>query len=121
MATTLITGGTVVSATGSALTDVLVDGDTIAALLQPGSSLLGTNLGAGVDVVIDATGKYVVPGGVDAHTHMEMPFGGTSASDTFETGTTAAAWGGTTTIIDFAIQRTGERIQDGLEAWHQKA
>lgn len=121
MATTLIRGGTVVSATGSTAADVLVDGETIAAVLAPGSTVLGHDLAAGVDRVIDATGKYVVPGGVDAHTHMELPFGGTFASDTFETGTTAAAWGGTTTIIDFAVQRTGERIQDGLEAWHDKA
>ena len=71
--------------------------------------------------VIDATGKYVVPGGVDVHTHMELPFGGTFASDTFETGTSAAAHGGTTTIVDFAVQRTGERVQDGLAAWHEKA
>jgi len=121
MATTLIRGGTVVSATGSTAADVLVDGETIAAVLAPGSTLLGHDLAAGVDRVIDATGKYVVPGGVDAHTHMELPFGGTFASDTFETGTTAAAWGGTTTIVDFAVQRTGERIQDGLESWHEKA
>ncbi len=66
-------------------------------------------------------GKYVIPGGIDAHTHMELPFGGTAASDTFETGTRAAAWGGTTTIIDFAVQRTGEVVQDGLAAWHAKA
>ncbi len=71
--------------------------------------------------MIDATGKYVVPGGIDGHTHMEMPFGGTIASDTFETGTRAAAWGGTTTIIDFAVQKQGERVQDCLAAWHQKA
>ena len=71
--------------------------------------------------MIDATGKYVIPGGVDGHTHMELPFGGTSASDTFETGTRAAALGGTTTIVDFAVQRTGERVQDGLAAWHGKA
>ena len=121
MATTLIRGGTVVSATGSSAQDVLVDGESVAAVLAPGSTLLGTDLAAGVDTVIDATGKYVVPGGVDAHTHMELPFGGTNASDTFETGTTAAAWGGTTTIVDFAVQRTGERVQDGLSAWHAKA
>lgn len=121
MATTLITSGTVVNATGAAPADVLVDGDTVAAVLAPGAALLGHDLAAGVDRVIDAAGKYVIPGGVDAHTHMEMPFGGTNASDTFETGTRAAAWGGTTTIVDFAIQRYGERVEDGLEAWHAKA
>jgi dihydropyrimidinase len=117
----LIEGGTVVSATGATPMDVLVDGEQIAALIQPGSTALGSDLAASADRVIDATGKYVVPGGVDVHTHMELPFGGTAASDTFETGTRAAAWGGTTTIIDFAVQRTGERVQDGLAAWHQKA
>ncbi|UZN04795.1 dihydropyrimidinase [Cellulomonas sp. S1-8] len=121
MATTLIRGGTVVSATGRGAADVLVDGETIAAVLAPGSTLLGHDLAAAVDHVVDATGRYVVPGGVDAHTHMELPFGGTAASDTFETGTRAAAWGGTTTIIDFAVQRAGERVQDGLAAWHAKA
>ncbi|WP_308797570.1 dihydropyrimidinase [Agromyces silvae] len=121
MATTLITGGTVVSATGRSAADVLVDGERIVAVLEPGSRLLGTDLAASVDRVIDATGKYVIPGGIDAHTHMQLPFGGTEASDTFETGTRAAAHGGTTTIIDFAVQRTGERVEDGLAAWHEKA
>ena len=121
MTATLITGGTVVTATGRSLADVLVDGETIAAVLAPGSVLLGSDLTATVDRVIDATGKYVVPGGVDAHTHMELPFGGTAASDTFETGTRAAAWGGTTTIIDFAVQSFGQRVMDGLAAWHEKA
>jgi dihydropyrimidinase len=116
--TTLIKNGTVVNATGRHTADVLVDGEQIVALLSPGSTALGT-IDAGT--VIDAAGKYVIPGGVDAHTHMELPFGGTQASDTFETGTRAAAWGGTTTIIDFAVQRTGERIEDGLGAWHEKA
>ena len=110
MATTLITGGTVVSATGRSQADVLIDGETIVAVLQPGSQLLGTDVAASVDTVIDATGKYVIPGGIDAHTHMELPFGGTAAIDTFETGTRAAAWGGTTRIIDFAVQRYGERV-----------
>ena len=121
MTTTLVTGGTVVSATGRGEADVLIDGETIVGVLAPGSELLGTDLTASVDTVIDATGKYVIPGGIDAHTHMELPFGGTNASDTFETGTRAAAWGGTTTIIDFAVQRYGERVQDGLAAWHEKA
>jgi dihydropyrimidinase len=121
MTTTLITGGTVVSATGRAEADVLIDGETIVAVLAPGSQLLGTDVAASVDIVLDATGKYVIPGGIDAHTHMELPFGGTNASDTFETGTRAAAWGGTTSIIDFAVQRYGERVQDGLAAWHEKA
>ena len=89
---------------GPRTADVLVDGETIAAVLTPGSSLLGVDLEGSVDSVVDATGKYVIPGGIDAHTHMELPFGGTAASDTFETGTRAAAWGGTTTIIDFAVQ-----------------
>ncbi len=119
--TTLITNGTVIGPTGATAADVLVDGERIVALVEPGSTVLGADLAASAATVIDARGKYVIPGGVDCHTHMELPFGGTSASDTFETGTRAAAWGGTTTIIDFAVQRTGERVQDGLAAWHEKA
>ncbi|MEJ1156542.1 MULTISPECIES: dihydropyrimidinase [Microbacterium] len=121
MATTLIKGGTVVSATGRGDADVLIDGEKIIAVLQPGSALLGTDISAVVDTVVDATGKYVIPGGIDAHTHMQLPFGGTEASDTFESGTRAAAWGGTTSIIDFAVQTYGQKIQDGLAAWHDKA
>jgi dihydropyrimidinase len=116
--TILISGGTVVSATGSARQDVLIDGETIAALIAPGSTALGA---IRADSVIDATGKYVIPGGVDGHTHMQMPFGGTTASDTFETGTRAAAWGGTTTIVDFVVQSQGQRVMDTLAAWHAKA
>lgn len=116
--TILIRGGTVVSATGASPLDVLIDGETVVALIQPGSNALGT---INADRVIDATGRYVIPGGIDVHTHMELPFGGTFASDTFETGTRAAAWGGVTTIVDFAVQRTGEHVQESLEAWHAKA
>ena len=94
------------------------DEGPLAALLEPGQAAA---LGINVDRVIDARGKYVIPGGVDSHTHMELPFGGTFASDTFETGSRAAAWGGTTTIIDFAVQRFGENVQDGLADWHRKA
>ncbi len=118
---TLITGGTVVSATGSSQADVLIDGESIAAVLAPGSTLLGFDLKANVDTVIDASGKYVIPGGVDAHTHMEMPFGGTFASDTFETGSRAAAWGGTTSIVDFVVQYPDQRILDQYQLWHEKA
>lgn len=121
MTKVLITGGTVVTATGRSAADVLVDGEKIVAVLEPGSTLLGFDVAANVDTVIDATGKYVIPGGIDAHTHFELPFGGTAASDSFETGTRAAAWGGTTTVIDFAVQATGQRIEDGLAAWHAKA
>src|SRR4029450_6661027 len=112
--TLLITGGTVVGPAGPYAADVLVDGETIAAIFAPGRAPDGPD-------VIDAIGKYVIPGGIDAHTHMQLPFGGTEASDTFDTGTRAAAIGGTTTIIDFAVQRYGEVVQDSLAAWHQKA
>ncbi|MCI2237447.1 dihydropyrimidinase [Paenibacillus sp. TRM 82003] len=116
MSRTLITGGTLVSTTGAVATDVLVEGESVVALLAP-----GTGAELAVDERIDATGCYVLPGGVDVHTHMQMPFGGTEASDTFETGTRAAAFGGTTTIVDFAVQRTGEVVEASLEAWHEKA
>ena len=77
--------------------------------------------GVTADETIDAAGRYVIPGGIDAHTHMELPFGGTFAKDTFETGTRAAAFGGTTSIIDFAVQSKGSSLREGLDAWHAKA
>ena len=118
MSTLLIRGGTVVSATGRSEADVLVDGERIVALIAPGSEPLGPIT---ADATIDATGKYLFPGGVDAHTHMEMPFGGTQASDTFESGTRAAAWGGTTTIVDFVVQYAGQNVMEQYELWHEKA
>ena len=119
--TILIKNGSVVSPQGITNADVLIDGEKIAAVVAPGSTALGADLAERAERVIDASGKYVIPGGIDAHTHMELPFGGTHASDTFETGTAAAAWGGTTTIIDFAVQPFGVRVQDGLATWHEKA
>ena len=113
---TLITNGTIVTAEGSTAADVLLDGESIAAI---GAGLAATGVTA--DETIDAAGKYVIPGGIDVHTHMELPFGGTFAKDTFETGTRAAAFGGTTTVVDFAVQSRGKSLREGLDAWHAKA
>ena len=112
--TTFIQNGTVLSANGAYPADVLIEGEKIAAVLAPGTLVQA-------DHVIDATGKYVLPGGIDVHTHMEMPFGGTFAADTFETGTIAAAHGGTTTIVDFAVQAKGTSLLATLDKWHEKA
>ena len=117
---TVIANGTVISATGTHLNTVVVEGERIVALLDPTSSDHDSAITSGARV-IDATDKYVIPGGVDVHTHMEMPFGGTESADTFETGSTAAAWGGTTTIIDFAIQQKGGTLHAALDRWHEKA
>ena len=116
MSRTLIKGGTVVTAVDTYLADVAIVDEKIAAIFGPGAAPPGP-----WDVTIDATGKYILPGGIDAHTHMDMPFGGTSSSDDFETGTRAAAHGGTTTIVDFAIQTKGEALRKGLDLWHAKA
>ncbi|WP_328726608.1 dihydropyrimidinase [Streptomyces sp. NBC_00259] len=115
---TLIRGGLVITAADETHADVLIEDGRIAALAAHGSTAAES---WSADRTIDATGKYVIPGGVDAHTHMELPFGGTFASDTFETGTRAAAWGGTTTIVDFAVQTQGQGLREGLDAWYAKA
>ncbi|MFO7292568.1 MAG: dihydropyrimidinase [Actinomycetes bacterium] len=115
MARTIIANGTVVTATDRVPADVLVEDEKIVALAAPGSHDWTA------DETIDAAGKYVIPGGIDVHTHMELPFGGTFASDTFETGSRAAAWGGTTTIVDFAVQSRGRGLMEGYEAWREKA
>ncbi len=117
---TLITGGTVVHTTGPIAADVLIDGEHIVGLATRAGEV-STAFAATSDRVLDAAGRYVVPGGVDVHTHMEMPFGGTSSHDTFETGTKAAAFGGTTTIVDFAIQSRGHSLAEGFETWQEKA
>jgi dihydropyrimidinase len=116
MTRTLIKGGTIVTAVDTYAADLAIEGEKIAAIFAPGSGPAHT-----FDVTIDATGKFVMPGGIDAHTHLDMPFGGTTSSDDFETGTLAAAYGGTTSIVDFAIQTKGDPLQKGLDVWHQKA
>jgi dihydropyrimidinase len=110
---TLIKNGTVVTATETLKADVLVEDEKV--------SSLGVSIDAQADRVIDASNRYVMPGGVDPHTHMDLPFGGSFCSDDFGTGTRAAAFGGTTTIVDFALQGTGEPLRVGLDLWHQKA
>jgi dihydropyrimidinase len=111
--TTLIKGGTVVTATESFLADVLIEGETIAAV-RP-------DLPAADVQTVDAAGKLVLPGGIDAHTHLDMPLGDISSSDDFFSGHVAAAFGGTTTHIDFANQSKGETLRSAIEAWHEKA
>ncbi|WP_432098697.1 dihydropyrimidinase [Streptomyces sp. WAC 04229] len=115
---TVIRGGLVITASDEIHADVLIEDGRVAALAATGTPAAGSFT---AERVMDATGKYVIPGGVDGHTHMEMPFGGTYAADTFETGTRAAAWGGTTTVVDFAIQSVGHSLREGLDAWHAKA
>src|SRR5262245_55529137 len=113
---TLIKGGHVVTAVDSYVADILIEGSTIA--------LIGRDLERIVDSpdkTIDANGRLVFPGGIDPHTHMDLPFGGTAASDDFETGTRAAAFGGTTTIIDFAVQYRGQSLNQALDGWFAKA
>jgi len=108
----LIKNGRVITAEHDYIADVFVEKDKI--------MTIGQNLKVQADTTIDATGKYVIPGGVDVHTHMDMPFGGTVSSDDFETGTRAAAFGGTTCLIDFAIQTKGQKMREALDMWWKK-
>src|ERR1700686_3860356 len=110
----LIKNGTVVTAERSFAADILIDGEKIRDIAP---SVPAEQAGK----VIDATGMLLMPGGIDVHTHLDMPFGGTTSSDDFETGTKAAAFGGTTTLIDFAIQPRGTRMRDALDTWWKKA
>ncbi len=114
---TLIKNGTIVNADATTRADVLIDGERIALI----GADLETSHGVSADRTIDATERWVIPGAIDVHTHMELPFGGTFAKDTFETGTRAAAFGGTTTIVDFAVQPRGGSLRQGLDAWMEKA
>ena len=113
MGSLLIKNGTIVTATDHYQADVYIEGETV--------SMIGASLDVSADQEIDATGCYLFPGGIDAHTHMELPFMGTHASDSFESGTLAGLHGGTTTIIDFAIQTQGQPIQSAIDEWHKKA
>src|SRR5512135_933869 len=110
---TLFKTGTVINGGDSFQADVLVEGEQV--------TLIGQKIPAKGHQVIDAKGKYLMPGGIDVHTHLELPFGGTVSSDDFCTGHAAAAFGGTTTHIDFVIQPKGGTLHDGLKDWHRKA
>jgi dihydropyrimidinase len=111
--TTLIKNGRIITASDDYVADVFIDGELV--------KTIGSNLDARADSIIDAAGKLVIPGAIDPHVHMELPFGGTVSSDNFETGARAAAFGGTTTIIDFAIQYKGKTFAQTLDDWHAKA
>jgi dihydropyrimidinase len=111
---TIIKNGTVVTATDTFLSDVGIVGGKITDLA---ASLPAEN----ADKVINATGRLVLPGGIDVHTHLDMPFGGTTSADDFETGTRAAAFGGTTTLVDFAIQYKGQALREAFDTWMAKA
>src|ERR1700761_1086094 len=110
----IITGGAIVTAKRTYPSSILIEDGKIKDVAEsiPADA---------ADQIFDATGMLVLPGGIDVHTHMDMPFGGTTSSDDFETGTKAAAFGGTTTIVDFAIQPKGTRMRDALDTWWKKA
>jgi len=108
---TVIRNGTVVTHDLTYKADVAIEGDRI---VEIGKDLKG-------DTDLDATGCYVMPGGVDPHTHMEMPFMGTYSADDFDSGTRAALAGGTTMVIDFALPQPGQGLLDALQMWHNKS
>jgi dihydropyrimidinase len=110
---TLIRNSRIITAVDDYKADILIEDEVV--------SVIGAKLDMEADVVIDAANKLVIPGGIDPHTHMELPFGGTESSDDFRTGTIAAAHGGTTTIIDFAVQYKGQSLIEGIDNWHAKA
>ena len=110
---TIIKNGNIVTAVDNYFADILIEDGKVA--------IIGARLDMDADQFIDAADKLVIPGGIDPHTHMELPFGGASSSDDFKTGTIAAAHGGTTTIIDFAVQYHGESLVEAVDNWHKKA
>jgi dihydropyrimidinase len=113
MSTTLVKNGTIVTSSDRYTADIFIDKGVI--------TLIGQGLNLPADTVVDASGKLVMPGGIDVHTHLDMPFGGTTSADDFESGTIAAAHGGTTTVVDFAIQNFGEGLYPAFEGWMKRA
>jgi dihydropyrimidinase len=109
----LIKNGNIITSVDNYVADIFIDDEKV--------RIIGIDLAAQADKTIDATGKYVIPGGIDPHTHLDFPFGGTVTSDDFRTGTIAAAAGGTTTIVDFAVQQRGHSLSEALDTWHGKA
>jgi dihydropyrimidinase len=109
----MIKGGTIVTAVDIYQADILIEGERIVSI--------GADLPADGAEIVDATGLYVFPGGVDPHTHLDMPFGGTTTKDDFESGTRAAAFGGTTTVIDFCLTSKGAPLRDAVQTWHAKS
>src|ERR1017187_802874 len=108
----IVKGGTVVSASDTFIADLAVSGGKVVAVGK---------IAGDAKKVVDARGKVVVPGGIDVHTHFDMPFMGATTIDNFSTGSTAAACGGTTTVVDFAIQKKGETFRHALDDWHKRA
>src|SRR5258705_12890963 len=110
---TIIRNGRIITAVDDYKADILIENER--------GSVIGATLEMEADNVVDASGKLVIPGGIDPHTHMELPFGGTESSDDFRTGTIPAAHGGTTNIIDFAGQYKGQSLIEGIDNWHKEA
>src|SRR4030066_1976399 len=113
MSPTLVRNGTIVTAADRYQADIYIDKGII--------TLIGQGLTLPADTVLDASGKLVMPGGIDVHTHLDMPFGGTTSAADFETGALAAAHGGTTTLIDFAMQDFGRGLYPAFEGWQARA
>src|SRR6187431_3287296 len=109
----LIKNGRIITATDDYVADIFIEGETI--------RMIGTNLPVKADKEIDAAGKLVFPGGIDPHVHLDMPFMGTYSSDNYETGTRAALFGGTTTVIDFVLQTQGHSLKEALADWNSRA
>src|SRR5436190_1748603 len=109
----LIKNGRIITATDDYVADIFIEGETISAI--------GKNLNMTADTTIDASGKLVMPGGIDPHVHLDMPFMGTYSSDNYETGTRAALYGGTTTVIDFILQTQGKSLKSALDDWKSRS